>query len=802
MLKNYFTVALRNLLKHKGYTFINIAGLAAGMACCYLILLYVRHELSYDRFHAKVDRIYRVLVTMERDGKISDPLTVTAAPIAPALQQEYPEVAQAVRLRQASRRVLVTVGQKRIYENEFYFADGNLFEVFDFPLQQGDPATALRDPHGIVLSLEAAQKYFGAENPMGKTLIAEFGNREFQVTGVLAEIPANSHLQPRFIVAFENGGGHSLSNWWGFSYFAYLLLQPGTSAAALEGKLPEFIRKHYAAAPPGFPKPALHLQPLADIHLHSGFDDRAGESSKLTQLYLFVALALFVLAIACINFMNLATARSQHRAKEVGVRKMVGVQARGLMAQFLGEAVLLAFIALVVAAGLVEFSLPYFNELTGKKLEVHYLQDAFVTVGFIAIGLVTGILAGSYPAFFLSRFQPIEVLKGRRTPHTGGARLRQALVIAQFAISIILIAGTMIIYRQLEYMRTKRLGFDKEQVVLVPLTGQEAKRKWPALKTELLQHPEISSVTAATSMPADEGWWQTGARVEGATDDKEQIVYTFQIDYDFMKTLGIALAAGRDFSPTFTADSSTAFIINEAAVREFGWASAEAALGKKFIWQGEGPDRSKAGTIIGVAKDFHFRGLHEQIAPAVFHLMPYGMDYLAVRLQPQRTTQALAALQKAWEAFDPAHPLEYSFLDDKVNALYQSEERLGHILGVFSGLAIFVASLGLFGLASFTAEQRTKEIGVRKVLGASVSAVVLLLSKDFARLVVIAFCLATPVAYLAMRKWLEEFAYRTEPGWWVFAFSGLLAMVIAFLTVSYQALKAALANPVEALRYE
>lgn len=802
MLKNYFKIAVRHLLRQKGYTAINIVGLAVGMACCYLILLYVRHEFSYDRFHRKADRIYRVLVTMERDGETGSPLTATAAPIAPALQQEFPEILGAVRLRETARRILVKHGDKQFYEGRFYFADASFFDVFDFALQQGDPQTALQDPHAIVLSQEAAQKYFGSAEAMGKTLFAEFGNREFKVTGILAAVPSNSHLQPNFIVPFDNIGAYPQQNWWMFSYFAYLLLQKDAPVADLEKKFPAFMEKHYADAPADFPKVSLQLQPLVDIHLRSDFDDAAGKMGNMAYLYLFCALALFVLIIACINFMNLATARSQPRAKEVGVRKVAGVGREMLIMQFLCESLLLSFIALVVAAGLVEFLLPVFNALSAKTLEVNYLQDGFVAGGFVAIAFIVGLLAGSYPAFFLSRFQPVEVLKGRWSRQSGGTRLRQGLVVVQFAISIVLIAGTVIIHNQLEYMHQKKLGFDQEQVITVQLTGKEAGQKWLALKTELLRHAEISRVTASTSMPADEGWWRTGARIDGKKANDEQIVYTFQIDYDFIKTFGIELAAGRDFSPNFASDSSRAFIVNQAAVEKFGWESAEAAVGKKFSWLGEGPEHAKSGEVIGVVKDFHFLALHEQIAPAVFHLMPYDMDYLALRVLPNRVPQALEVLKAAWAEFDPAHPLEYSFLDDKVEALYQSEEKLKRIVGLFSALAIFIAGLGLFGLASFTAEQRTKEIGVRKVLGASVAGVVLLLSKDFAKLMLFAFFVATPIAYFAMRKWLEDFAYRTDLNLGVFLLSGVLAVVIAFLTVSYQAVKAALANPVEALRYE
>lgn len=805
MLKNYFKLTIRHLLKYRAYSFINIAGLAVGMTCCILILLYVGDELRYDRFHERADRIYRLTLSTDKGAPTN---ANTSFGQGPALAAEFPEIEAVVRFRKmgwGEKRVFAH-NDKRFYEEHFFFADKNVFDVFTFPFLRGNAQTALAEPFSIVITEAMSQKYFGHDNPLGETISLDPYNdgefTDYKITGVVKNLPHYSHIKFDLLASFESQKDLASMverRGWGLeSVFTYVLFKPGAHAKNVEAGLPAFLEQrlgkdHWYS---------LHLQPLTEIRLHSKLRAELEPNGDIAYVYIFSAIAAFILLIACINFMNLATARSQHRAKEVGVRKVAGVPRSGLVAQFLGEALLMALIALFVAAGLVEFFLPVFNALSGKILEVNYFQEGAVAGGFVAIALLVGILAGSYPAFFLSRFQPVEVLKGRFSRRTGGARLRQALVVAQFTISIALIAGTVIIHQQLEYMRNKKLGFDKEQVVVVPLAGEEAGRKWPALKTELLRHPEISHVTASTAMPADEGWWQTGARSEGTEVGSEQVVYTFQIDYDFMKTLGIELVAGRDFSPLFASDSSSAFILNEAAVKKFGWASAEAALGQKFVWMGEGPETPKNGTVIGVTKDFHYRGLHEAIAPAVFHLMPYSMDFLALRIPPRQVPQALAVLKNAWAEFDPERPLEYSFLDDKVEALYQSEETLQRIVGLFSALAIFVAGLGLFGLASFTTEQRTKEIGVRKALGASVQQVVLLLSKEFTRLVAIAFLLAAPVAYFAMNKWLQGFAYRTELSPGIFVLAGVLALLIAWLTVSYQAIKAALTNPVEALRYE
>ncbi len=794
MLKNFLNITLRNLRKHKGYTLINIAGLTVGIVCCALILLFVRHELSYDRFHQKADHIYRVLVTFHENSK-SNRMSVTPAPMAPTLAEEYPEVLKAVRVETPFGKTLVSYEGKQFYEEGVYGADPNLFEVFDFPLLHGNPETALQNPTSVVLSQVTAQKYFGNENPLGKVIQIERGVQYFQVTGVLQEIPQASHLRPDLIIPFANIGEGRLDNWLGFSFASYILLSDKTAAAVLEEKLPDFVVKHYSDAPSWFPKLSLGLQPLADIHLRSDFDNEAGKLSAITYLYLFAALAFFIITVACINFMNLATARSQHRAREVGVRKVIGGMRSQLVLQFISESVILALIATVGAIVLIEFFLPTFNTLVQKELYLDYSSDRLLLAGFFLLALCVGIAAGSYPAFFLSRFQPVEVLKGGLRTGVSGARLRQFVVVGQFVISIVLIAGTLVVNEQIEFVRNKRLGFDKEQVVVVPLRGEQAQNNWPRLKTQLLRYPEILQATASSGVPADQNWWITISK--RGDDDAAKDIYTYQIDYDFFATLGIELAAGRFLSPDFPGDSAHAFVLNETAVKKFGWESAEAAIGQSFVWQ-----NVKRGSVVGVVKDFHFRPLYEEIAPAVFHLMPNRMNFIIMRVRPNSMKEALAVLKEKWQTFDSGHPLEFSFMDDKVELQYGAETRLLKIFGIFSVFAIFISCLGLFGLVSFTTEQRTKEIGIRKVLGASVSNIIFMLSNGFTRLVLISFILAAPIAWWAMNKWLQNFAYRHPLGLGVFIYAGVLALGIAWLTVSYQSLKAAVANPVEALRYE
>jgi putative ABC transport system permease protein len=810
MLKNYLKIALRNLLRHKGYSLINVAGLAVGIACCLLILLYVQDELAYDRHHEKAGQIYRAAL----DGRLADKdfhFAVSCAPLAVILPQELPEVLASTRLRNRSG-VLVRSGEKRFTEDHIFYADSTVFGVFTFPLVQGDPKTALAHPNAIVLTVAMAAKYFGDENPIGKTLALD--DQDYQITGVMQDAPRQSHFHPDFLAAMATLPDSRDPSWLNNNFYTYLVLPANTSATEFEAKVATVVKKYVdpqvkAAVGIGFDefvasggRYRYYLQRLPDIHLHSKLDVEIEANGDIKYLYIFSAIAVFILLIACINFMNLATARSANRAKEVGIRKVLGSFRSQLVQQFLSESILISVIALLIAIGLAELLLPFFNNLAAKQLQADFLSGNPARFGLIGFALLVGIIAGSYPAFFLASFQPVSVLKGKlsRPGGTGSRWLRSGLVVFQFAISIALIAGTAVVQQQLQYVQRQNLGFDKEHVVVIQKAGK-LKQQSPAFKQELLRSPEVLNASAATEVP---GRWfsNTTVQPEGAPPDRFELLWYLAADEDFVKTLGMKIIAGRNFSKAFSTDSS-AVILNETAVKRLGLTEA---VGKKIVLMGRTREESLKFTVIGVLKDFHFESLRQEIRPlALFPqraLRERAPGFVAVRLRPKNLPATLAFLENKWREFVPHHPFEYSFLDADFEALYRAEQRTGRIFGAFSALAILIACLGLFGLASFMTEQRTKEIGVRKVLGASVAQVVILLSKDFTRLVLIALMIAAPAAYLAMNRWLQDFAYRIEISWWVFALAGSVALFIALLTVSTQAIKAALANPVEALRYE
>jgi putative ABC transport system permease protein len=799
MFISYIKIGLRNLIRHKGYTFINLTGLAVGMACAALILIYLREELSYDRYHSKAERIYRLTLTISRNG-VDDRIAGAAAPMGPAIAEEFPEVLKAARVADPWASILVQYQEKQFEEPKVYYADQTLFEILDLPFQQGDQTMALRDPQSVVLSEEVARKYFGDENPIGKIISIERGNSAYQVTGVLKQIPTAVSFRPDFIIPFNNLGPQRLTNWLFFSYPTYLLLRESSSPKAVEGRFAEFVKKHYAEAPDDFPTVSLGLQPLTDTHLQSQSRGETGKLSPTTYMVLFSALAFLILAVACINFMNLATARAQRRAMEVGVRKVLGGFRSHLILQFLAESLLLTFAAMVEAVILIELALPTFNQLAQKQLALHFGSDWTLAAGFVLLAIVVGIAAGSYPAFILSRFHPIDVLKGTTQRGTHGSLLRQLLVVTQFTISIFLLACTLTVNSQIEYVRNKRLGFEKEQVVSVQLKSDRQQNTWSVLKNALLRHPEIMNVSGSSGTPADPHSMISPA--ERGDADIQQDAYTFEADYDYLNTLGIKLAAGRFLSPDYRSDSTQGFVLNETAVRKFGWASAQAAIGRPLTWNGYGPDHPKKGTIVGVIQDFHFRPLYEEIAPAIFHLTPDGKNYLLVRVKPNNMDRALEALQAEWRTFDPSHPIEFSFLDENVEAQYGAETRLLKVFSIFSGLAIAVSCFGLLGLVSFTTEQRTKEIGIRKVLGASAANIVLMLSRGLALLLMVAFVVAAPLAWYATSVWLQNFAYHRPVDLGIFVLSGIVVLCLAWITVSYQTMKAAFSNPVEALRYE
>jgi putative ABC transport system permease protein len=805
MLKIYFKIALRNLLKHKGYAAINISGLAIGLACSMIILIHIYDELSFDRFHVKADRIYRVTRDWRRpDG--GTPAANTPAAIGPNLMAEYPAVEKFTRVMfPHPQSVLIGNGQNRFYETGFYWADSTFFEVFSFKLKRGDANTALAEANSLVLTERMARKYFGDQDPIGKTLTIESWSKDdYKITGILEEVPRNSHLQFDFLGSVR-GADQRYSylysgegQWVNSLGYTYILLREGASPADLNAQLADFGRRHLGefAKERGF-EPDFKLQPLTDIYLHSHLNVEAGPTSDIVYVYLFAVIAALILMIASINYMNLATARSAGRGREVGMRKVLGAQRGSLMRQFIGESLLMCFAALLLAMMVAELILPIFNSLSEKSLALNYAQQPQLLIFFIALAGAVALLAGSYPAFVLSGFRPVATLKGELKSGRWGLSLRQGLITFQFIASIILIIATTVVMKQLAFVRSQPLGFDQNQIAIIPIRDDEMRKHTESLKQEFLESPNIVSVSAAAGVPARnmlvDGF---PVRPVGADRSAQVPMQIAGVDYDFFKTLGVKLVDGRFFQKEIRTDSASSFIINESAAKALGW---DAPIGERIELV---MDNGKRGAIIGVVQDFHFVSLHEKIEPMVFHIWPQRYSCFAVKMQTAAVSEAIAFLRSTWSRVAPERPFEFFFLDEEFGRQYAKDERVAKIFGYAASLAIFVACLGLFGLAAFSAEQRTKEIGVRKVLGASVTGIAGLLSKDFVKLVLAANLIAWPIAYFVMNKWLQNFAYRIDIGWWVFALAGGIALIIALLTVSYQAIRAALTNPVEALRYE
>ncbi|MCH8960713.1 MAG: ABC transporter permease [Bacteroidetes bacterium] len=793
MLKNYFKIAFRNFKKRRGYAFINVAGLAVGMACCLLIALFVRHERSYDRYHEHADRIFRLVEERARVG----------APFAPALLNEFPEVEQAVRLHHMFWTTpLLQAGERGFYEDRIFFADSSLFDVFSFRLLRGDPKTALAAPFSMILTEAMAAKYFGDADPMGQ-VIAYDNTHTYTVTGIVENTPPPSHFRFDFLASFSTL--YVLEEFWGMpltwtnpTATTYLLLSDPDAAEALEARLPDFIVKHRGEA---FRNGrTFHLQPLTDIHLHSNRRGEFGPNGDIAYVYIFSAIALFILFIACFNFINLSTARSMERAREVGMRKVMGSSRGLLIRQFLSESVVMCGFAFVLALGIIVAALPYFSGLAGKEMTFSMVLNPTLVLSVLGLTLLVGLLAGSYPAFVFSGFPAIEVLKGVFHSSAKGGMLRKGLVVFQFTLSIALIASTAVVFDQLAYMRGQDLGFDKEQVLVVDarnLPTDVMQRQHETVKAEFMQHPSIQHASASMSVPGQSTWLQV-IFAEGLDENDSRRVQLIPIDDNYVETLGIEMAAGRDFSPEFMTDQDKGVLVNEAAVESIGWGTPEDAVGKTINFGGDQDLR-----VVGVIKNYHHDSFKETLEPMLFLVYPQAFRYFSVRLDKQNMPESIAHLEQAWKALFPGYAFESFFLDADLDEIYESEQNLSAVVRFATLLAIFIACLGLFGLASFTAEQRTKEIGVRKTLGASVTSIVLLLSKEFTKLVVVAFAVAAPVAYFAMDQWwLQDFAYRIDISWPIFLMAGLSALVIAWLTVSYQSVKAALTNPVEALRYE
>jgi len=786
MIKNYLKVAFRNIIRHKGYSFINIAGLAIGMACSIVLFLYIQNELSYDRFHENSERIYRVISQSEGDSKVSL-FAKTPAPLAPALVNDFPEIEQAVRI--GKNNFFVTF-QNRRFNETVIFADPEIFSVFSFPLTAGDPQTALTEPHSLVLSEKSAEKYFGEENPMGK-ILSLGGWQDFKITGVLKNIPENSHLRFDFLARFEDYAARHFDRWGISNYYTYVLVSNTFSQTSYNEKLPVFIEKYAGADARYVYKRRFPLQAMTRIHLHSNLRGEMSPNNDIRNIAIFSIVALFILLIACFNYMNLSTARHTIRTKEVGLRKVIGASKAQLIKQFMGETFVLTFISLFLTLGLAEVFLPLFNHLSGKELMLDWFHNSLLILFVAVVLFFVSIVSGIYPSFFISGFQPARALKGQVRTKAPVPLLRQAFVISQFAVSVTFIITTALIFCQLNYMKNKKLGFEKEHVVMVPLNDSEVLKNIETMKRELTANPAVLSVCASSYFPGRKLWYQN-YWYEGAAEGVAPMMHWIAVDHDFIDTFQIEILEGRNFSRNFTGDSRNAYLLNEAAVREIGW---ESPIGRQF-------EIIERGPVIGVVKDFHFFSLHQKIEPLALLIYPEGLDYLAVRISPNAVPDTLAFPGRTWNDFSGAQPFEYSFLDEDYGNLYKAETRLTTIFGYITVLSIFIACLGLFGLASFMIERKTKEIGIRKVLGASVSNLFLTLSKEFVKCVFAANIIAWPLGYFIISRWLRNFAYRISIGLWVFLAAMVSALFIAVLTVSYQTIRAAVANPVDALRYE
>lgn len=785
MFKNYLKITWRNIARQKANSFINITGLAIGMTCSMLILMWIQHELSYDAFHVNANDIYRVVENQYYAGGQVFPVAVTPSPLAPALKENFSEIAKATRF---SFRSLTIKKDDKIFTEGVAFADPDIFEIFTIPFVKGDAPTALSTPHAIVLTEEAAEKYFGKEEPIGRIL--RINNRDdFLVTGVIKNIPDNAHLKYDLLAPFIylQEMGSSMENWGSNWCYTYVLLQKDSPYKEIDKKIIDLIKKNNENS-----VTEIYLQPLREIHLYSSgkYTADIGGHGDIQYVRIFAVIAFGVLLIACINFMNLATARSEKRAKEVGLRKVVGAQRHQLIKQFFSEAIILALLAFVVALVLTEMLLPAFNDLAGKTLALRRLAP-ILFYSFLAIALLCGIISGSYPAFYLSAFSPIKTLKSHRSSQAGGSLFRKILVVFQFALSVIMIIGTLVMSRQMDFIRNKNLGLDKENLGYVWMAG-EFRKKHEVAKQELLKNSNIVSVTCTSQLPTYVASSNSGWQWEGKDPAAEVLMHYLNVDDDYVKTFKMEMAAGRFFSRVFPADSH-AVVVNETAVKAMG---IQEPLGKRLSL---GADDL---TIIGVVKDFHFKPVQTKIEPLVMLMEPKRYYAMVIRTRPENLAATITFVEKTYKQFNADTPFYFNFLDQDYDNLYRAEQRARKLSGYFSIIAILIASLGLYGLASYMAEQRTKEIGIRKVLGASLRDIVFLFSQDFLKFVALAFIIACPLAYVGGNQWLQGFAYRMELGPGLFAAAGLLAFLCAALTVSLQAFKAALANPVETLRYE
>ena len=806
MFINALKIAYRNLLRNRLYSLINIIGLAVGIACCLVIVLFVEDEWSYDRFNDKADRIYR----MSLDRIYPDHNTTYAiipASMGEAARDEFPEIEQMVRMWQFPGDVVFRHGEKIYEESSIMFADSSFFQVFSIPLLEGDPNTVLSQPNLIILTQSTARRYFGDNDPIGETLETPQGT--FQVTGICGDVPENSHFNFDFLVSMSSlGFVINDKEYLSFSARTYLLLAEGADPANLEAKFPAMVEKYatgqierrlgmsyeeYIEAGNGY---HYFLQPLTDIHLRSHLEGEFKANGNIMYVWLFISIAFFILVIACINFMNLATARSSERAREVGIRKVLGSHRKQLVAQFLVEAILISSISILLSVVLIRFMLPYFNHLAGKSLDLNFTVQWWAGPALLFLAILIGLMAGSYPAFVLSSFKPVSVLKGAFKSTRQGTNLRNGLVIFQFAISILLISSTGIIYQQMQYTRDKNLGFDKEEILVIE-RANSLQDKYVTFREEILRDPSVVNAGAGNAMP---GGYYFGFVLKTGTNSE---VYTGRgtfMDQNYIETLGLELTAGRNFSRSF--NDTLSLIINESYARMLGF---EEPVGKQVTNPGNTPEQNRTFTIVGVVKDFHYQSLHEKIGALAIQDAGSNQGasaFIPVKIATSDVEQTIKGIQNKWQTLNAETPFRFHFLDQELDQMYQSEQVSGQVFATFSIVAILIACIGLFGLSTFLAQQKTKEVGIRKVLGASVFQLVVLLSREITILVFIAFFIAIPITWLLMDSWLDDFVYRITPGPGVFIAAGIMSVIIAWITVSYQSIKTAFSNPVHALRDE
>ncbi len=811
MLKNYFKIALRNLWKNKAFSAINIIGLAAGLAVCLLIVLYVFDELSYDTYNKNADRIYRLDADIFFNNTQFTAAT-SPRPLGPTLVKDYPQVEQMVRFNYQGD-ILVKKDNENIQDHHAVFADSTFFKVFTAPLISGNSATALNEPNSIVIDETAARKYFNSTDVVGKTLMINNSNN-CKITGVIKDFPRQSHFHFSFIRPMRDAYGHNENDWLSNNGPSYILVRPGVKKEFVQSKVDETIHTYLYKQLQALLHTTsqdlqrqgnhfiYHATPLTDIHLRSDKSYEFEPNGNIYYVYIFSIIAILILLIACVNFMNLSTARSANRAKEVGIRKVAGSTRTNLVIQFLTESVLLAFLSLILALGLSALLLPVFNQLAGKQMEVNTLLSSWFLPVLIALVFIVGCIAGSYPAFYLSSFQPIQVLKGKVASGFKSSWLRSSLVVFQFSISIMLIIGTIVIYNQLDYIRSRKIGFNREQV-LVLHNGYSLGKNIKSFKDEMAKLPGVTDLTVSGDLPTagSGGFNQNGWFRDASLDAKRIIILTnFGVDEDYIPTLGMEMTKGRNFSKEYKTDS-VAIILNESAARLLGLKDPLNATLYRPDFGPDGLGKAVAYHVVGVVKDFNFNSMHEKIGALIMQLGD-NRNSIALRINTKNIPSLVSDIESKWKTMAPGLPFSYTFMDNDFNNLYNAEARTGKLFISFAVFAILIACLGLFGLVTYAAEQRIKEIGIRKVLGASASGIVAMLSKDFAKLVLIASLIAFPVAWWAMNKWLQSFAYRIAISWWVFIAAGLMAIMIALVTVSLQAVRAAIANPVKSLRTE